>query len=406
MISWILGSMRVLSPNSGSQQVEGTIGQFLAGRIGGGSFQLDTGFWFFPGAAGPVCQPLTVNPTNLVLPAATVGTSYSQLFTANSSGRVNFSTGALPAGLQLSIDGLLSGTPTTTGNFNITVTATDASGCAGMSTYSLSIGCASVLATVSGNTTICPGGSATVTVNISGGSAPYTVTLTNNGGTRTSSTLPITFTVSPTVTTTYAVASATDTYGCGVSASGGATITVGTGTLLDTNITSLPPSVSAANVSFSFTGTGGCAGVTFECKLDSGNWTACASPQSYSGLANGAHTFQVRAKDAAGNVDPTPATYPWTVFTASCGTIVNPATLPAATRGTPFVQTLSGSPVGSYTFSLLAGTLPPGVTLVNTLGIYSLRGTPTTTGTYTFTIKTTKNNSTCEGARTYTILIP
>jgi hypothetical protein len=30
-------------------------------------------------------------------------------------------------------------------------------------------------------------------------------------------------------------------------------------------------------------------------------------------LAQGVHTFQVRARDAAGNVDPTPATYTWTV---------------------------------------------------------------------------------------------
>lgn len=89
-----------------------------------------------------------------------------------------------------------------------------------------------------------------------------------------------------------------------------------------------------------------------------------------------------------------------------CGITVNPATLPAATRGTPFVQTLSASPTGSYVFSLLSGTLPPGLTLLNTLGIYSLRGTPTTAGSYTFTIKAKKNNSTCEGARTYTIVVP
>ncbi|MDQ1503946.1 MAG: hypothetical protein QOD57_1673, partial [Actinomycetota bacterium] len=35
--------------------------------------------------------------------------------------------------------------------------------------------------------------------------------------------------------------------------------------------------------------------------------TLCTSPKSYSGLAVGPHTFAVRASDAAGNVDPTPA---------------------------------------------------------------------------------------------------
>jgi hypothetical protein len=54
-------------------------------------------------------------------------------------------------------------------------------------------------------------------------------------------------------------------------------------------------------------------GSSFECSLDGGAWTACASPKSYTGLALGAHRFSVRATDAAGNVDPTPATWKWTI---------------------------------------------------------------------------------------------
>ena len=47
---------------------------------------------------------------------------------------------------------------------------------------------------------------------------------------------------------------------------------------------------------------------SFQCRLDGGAWAACTSPRDHVGLGDGSHSFDVRATDAAGNVDPTPAT--------------------------------------------------------------------------------------------------
>ena len=59
---------------------------------------------------------------------------------------------------------------------------------------------------------------------------------------------------------------------------------------------------------------------------DGGGFAVCTSSQGYTGLSDGSHTFQVRAIDAAGNVDQTPASFTWTVDTA--GPTLNPTVNP------------------------------------------------------------------------------
>ncbi|HEY3069863.1 MAG TPA: Ig-like domain-containing protein [Gaiellaceae bacterium] len=82
-------------------------------------------------------------------------------------------------------------------------------------------------------------------------------------------------------------------------------------TLPDTAIDTSPPDPSSPDVSFTFSSSEG--GSSFECSLDGSAFSACTSPQAYTGLASGAHTFAVRAIDPAGNVDSTPASFSWTV---------------------------------------------------------------------------------------------
>lgn len=73
--------------------------------------------------------------------------------------------------------------------------------------------------------------------------------------------------------------------------------------------------VSNSNATFSFSSSE--AGSTFACSLDASAYSPCSDPTSYAGLADGTHTFAVRATDAASNADPTPASRTWTITSAS-----------------------------------------------------------------------------------------
>ena len=98
----------------------------------------------------------------------------------------------------------------------------------------------------------------------------------------------------------------------------------------DTSLTGSTPDSLTNSRSASFTFTGG---TTYECKLDDGNYTTCTSPQSYSNLTDGSHTFMVRAIDLALNTDATSASYGWTVdATAPVITITNPDTSAAQSK--------------------------------------------------------------------------
>jgi hypothetical protein len=92
-------------------------------------------------------------------------------------------------------------------------------------------------------------------------------------------------------------------------------------------------SVNTADATFSFSAS---EPATFECALDGAVYAACSSPQAYTGLTDGAHAFQVRAIDSAGNSDPTPAEHTWTVQTTAPAMLYarTPVGEPAtATRG-------------------------------------------------------------------------
>src|SRR3954469_962207 len=79
----------------------------------------------------------------------------------------------------------------------------------------------------------------------------------------------------------------------------------------DTSIASAPSSTDPVDTA-TFQLASNEPGATFQCKIDTTSiWTDCSSPVVVFGVAAGSHRLTVRAVDAAGNVDPTPATATW-----------------------------------------------------------------------------------------------
>jgi len=83
----------------------------------------------------------------------------------------------------------------------------------------------------------------------------------------------------------------------------------------DTAITSAPSNPSnSTSASFGFSSTDNNS--TFRCQIDNGGYQPCTSPKAYTNLSVGSHTFYVGATDAAGNTEPFPASYTWTITQA------------------------------------------------------------------------------------------
>ena len=83
-------------------------------------------------------------------------------------------------------------------------------------------------------------------------------------------------------------------------------------------------------------------GSTFQCRVDTAAFATCTSPVTTGALTEGAHTFDVRSIDVAGNTDPTPATSSFTVDT----------TIPETTiTSGPAMGTTTGDTTPTFGFS-------------------------------------------------------
>jgi hypothetical protein len=128
-----------------------------------------------------ICPTITLAPVGF--PTGTINVPYNQTVTA-SGGTAPYSftvsLGNLPTGLTLSTAGVLSGTPTQIGMFNFTITATDANGCTGMQSYTLTISCAAISFSPATLPAGLVGSPYDQTITVNGVATPITVNLLPN----------------------------------------------------------------------------------------------------------------------------------------------------------------------------------------------------------------------------------
>jgi YVTN family beta-propeller protein/uncharacterized repeat protein (TIGR03803 family) len=336
------------------------------------------------GNTNPKLESYGVVPTTLALGCPTgtaqVGVAYSSALVA--SGGVapytfSITSGSLPPGLTLNTStGAITGTPTTAGTYNFTAQVVDSQGNTATSSCSIVVSPALTLS--------CPTGTAQVGVAYSsalvasGGVAPYTFSITIGslppGLTLNTSTGAITGT--PTTAGTY-------NFTAQVVDSKGNTATASCSIVVSSLTLSCPTGTAQVGVAYSsaLTATGGVAPYTFS--IISGSLppglTLNTSTGAITGTptTSGTYNFTAQVVDSKGNT-----------ATASCSIVVSGLTLSCPTGtaqlGVAYSSALTASGgVAPYTFSIISGSLPPGLTLNTSTG--AITGTPTTAGTYNFT---------------------
>lgn len=333
-----------------------------------------------------IIAALSISTTS-PLPTGEIGVPYSQTLAA-AGGTPPYTwtltAGALPQGLTLSTSGLLAGTPGAAGTFSLKVQVTDSNQLTATSTLALTIVGAVTISTPA----TLNGGSlnATYTQSLAatGGVTPYTWTLT-------AGTLPSGLTLAPggvisgtpKATGTF-LFTLTVTDSLGGKASRQFTIVVGVGLTVTTPAT-LPAGTVKVAYSISLEASGGTPPYTW---LTSSGTPPAGLAVSSNGLFSGVPTaagtfsFTVQVTDSLGHQ----ATAQLSI-TIAPPLVITTASLPGGAVGASYAQSLAatgGTP--PYTWSLVTGSLPAGVSL-SAAG--AITGAPGAAGTFTFSVLVT-----------------
>ena len=347
------------------------------------------------------CPTLSLTPT--ALPGGTLGTTYNQAVMASpaapaGSYSYSVSSGVLPTGLTLNAaTGVITGTPTSSGTFNFTITAA-AGACATSRGYSVTIACTNItLASLAnGETGVSYTGSvaasptSTYGYSLIAGSLPMGLTLNTTSGALTGL---------PTATGTYNFTiKAQQNNGC--SGQRSYTLLVACPSV---TLSALP--TPTLNSPYSQTVTASPSGGNYSYAVTVGflptglSLNAATGAISGTPTAAGTYNFTITAS-GFGNCTGNRA-YTGTIVGSSCPTITL-TDLPSGQPGQLYSNAVTASPAGSYSYAVTSGSLPPGLTLYGSFGL--IYGYPTTAGTFNFTITATDINN-CTGSKAYNVQI-
>jgi hypothetical protein len=344
---------------------------------------------------------ITLSPASL--PEASVGVAYAQAISASGGTApytFSLASGALPAGMTLSSDGMLAGTPTESGSFTFAVSATDSFGNHGSGDYVLQVGTPAI--------TLSPASLPEATVGVayaqafsaSGGTAPYAysldsgalppgLVLAGDGG----------LSGTPTEAGVYGfTVKATDLYGSVGCVEYQLTVSAPAVTL---SPASLPDALVGVAYSQAIGASGGTGPYSFS--VASGalpDGIALTGGGTLAGTAteSGNFAFAVAATDAFGNHGS--ADYVLHVVAPTIA--LTPASLPDGQVDVAYAQALEASGGSApYSYAVSSGNLPAGLAL-STGG--ALSGTPTASGSYAFAVTATDAHGS-SGTRDYSLAI-
>jgi len=330
-----------------------------------------------------VADPLAVSTATL--PAGTVGVAYEQTL-AESGGTSplvwSIASGTLPAGVNLSAAGLISGTPSAAGDSVVTVSATDSVGRTATAELTISVKDPVAITTAS-----LPDGTVTVAYSqslaASGGDGSYTWSITNGSlpdGLSLAADGTISGTPSAASSSTFTV-TVTDATGRSASAE----LSLRVSDPLAVSTATLPAGTVGVAYEQTLAATGGATPLVWsvaEGVLPGGVSLSAGGVVSGTPSIAGDSVVTVKATDSVGRT----ATAELTISVKDPVAITTTG-LPDGTTTVAYSQSLAASGGdGSYTWSITAGALPDGLSLA---ADGTISGTPSAAASSTFTTKVT-----------------